>query len=275
MIDVKNISFNYAGSKEQIFDHFSLKLSENNIYGLLGKNGTGKSTLLYLISGLLRPKSGVVEIDGINSFKRRPETMEEIFIVPEEFDMPAMSLDEYVRISQPFYPRFSREVLNNCLNDFELPTSLKLNSLSMGQKKKVFMSFALAAGTRLLMMDEPTNGLDIPSKVQFRRAVANNMTEDRTLIISTHQVHDVESLLDHILILSRSKLLLNASVSDICSQYSFEYRTPGEPTDDVLYSEPAVQGNAVITRMKEGMDETPLNLELLFNAVTLGKINLK
>ena len=171
-------------------------------------------------------------------------------------------------------PRFSREVLQNCLKDFELPESLQLNALSLGQKKKVFMSFALAAGTRLLLMDEPTNGLDIPSKMQFRRVVANNMSDERILIISTHQVHDVESLLDHILILTRSKLLLNASVSDICDKYSFEYRKPGDPVDDVLYMEPSVQGNAVITMRKEGLSETPLNLELLFNAVSLGKLTI-
>ncbi|MBO4607968.1 MAG: ABC transporter ATP-binding protein [Prevotella sp.] len=274
MIDVKNIQFKYAGQKEQVFDDFSLQLNENNIYGLLGKNGTGKSTLLYLIAGLLRPKKGSVSVNGYEAFERRPEMLEEIFIVPEEFDMPSMSLDQYVRINQPFYPRFSREVLQNCLKDFELPESLQLNALSLGQKKKVFMSFALAAGTRLLLMDEPTNGLDIPSKMQFRRVVANNMSDERILIISTHQVHDVESLLDHILILTRSKLLLNASVSDICDKYSFEYRKPGDPVDDVLYMEPSVQGNAVITMRKEGLSETPLNLELLFNAVSLGKLTI-
>ena len=272
MINVDNISFAYAGQKTKVFDNFSLQLEANNIYGLLGKNGTGKSTLLYLISGLLRPQKGTVTVDGMKSIDRRPEMLEEVFIVPEEFDLPSMSLDEYVSINQPFYPHFSREVLNKCLEDFDMPTSLKLQSLSMGQKKKVFMSFALATGTRLLLMDEPTNGLDIPSKVQFRRAVANNMTEDRTLIISTHQVHDVESLLDHILILSRSNLLLNASVSDICDRYSFEYRAPGEPMDDVIYSEPSVQGNAIITPRKANSPETPLNLELLFNAVTLKRI---
>ncbi|MBR6181144.1 MAG: ABC transporter ATP-binding protein [Prevotella sp.] len=273
MIDIQNISFNYAGQKTKVFDNFSLQLTENNIYGLLGKNGTGKSTLLYLVSGLLRPSQGTVKVDGVESMLRRPEMLEELFIVPEEFDLPNMTLEKYVSINQSFYPRFSREVLQNCLNDFELPASLSLQSLSMGQKKKVFMSFALAAGTRLLLMDEPTNGLDIPSKVQFRRVVANNMTDDRTLIISTHQVHDVESLLDHILILSNEKLLLDASVADICEQYNFEYRTPGASTDDVLYSEPSVQGNAVITRRTPDMPETPLNLELLFNAVTLGKVN--
>ena len=273
MISVNNIDFKYAGQKELVFHDFSLQLSENNIYGLLGKNGTGKSTLLYLIAGLLHPSRGTVSIDGILSSARRPEVLEELFIVPEEFDMPPMSLEQYVSINQPFYPRFNREVLENCLNDFELPTTLSLQSLSMGQKKKVFMSFALAAGTRLLLMDEPTNGLDIPSKMQFRRVVANNMTDERTLIISTHQVHDVESLLDHILILSQSQLLLDASVGDICDRYSFEYRAPGSNSDDVLYSEPSVQGNAVICQRQEDMNETPLNLELLFNAVTMNKIH--
>ncbi|MBQ4023130.1 MAG: ABC transporter ATP-binding protein [Prevotella sp.] len=272
MIDIQNINFKYAGSKEQIFSDFSLQLNENNIYGLLGKNGTGKSTLLYLISGLLHPQGGTVTVDGYASRDRRPEMLEEIFIVPEEFELPAMTLDEYVRINQPFYPRFSREVLRSCLEDFDLPTSLKLQSLSMGQKKKVFMSFALAAGTRLLLMDEPTNGLDIPSKTQFRRAVANNMSDDRTLIISTHQVHDVEALLDHILILTRSRLLLDASVGDICEKYAFEFRSPGSDMSDVVYSEPSMQGNAVIAERAEGMNETQLNLELLFNAVSTGKI---
>ena len=258
MISVNNIDFKYAGQKELVFHDFSLQLSENNIYGLLGKNGTGKSTLLYLIAGLLHPSRGTVSIDGILSSARRPEVLEELFIVPEEFDMPPMSLEQYVKIYKPFYPHF---------------TSMKLQSLSMGQKKKVFMSFALASGTRLLLMDEPTNGLDIPSKMQFRRVVANNMTDERTLIISTHQVHDVESLLDHILILSQSQLLLDASVGDICDRYSFEYRAPGSNSDDVLYSEPSVQGNAVICQRQEDMNETPLNLELLFNAVTMNKIH--
>ena len=271
MIEVSNISFKYAGQKDLVFDDFSLTLKQDNIYGLLGKNGTGKSTLLYLISGLLRPAKGSVCFDGVETRKRLPETLQEIFIVPEEFDLPTMSLEEYVKINEPFYPRFSREVLEACLKDFELTTDLKLNALSMGQKKKVFMSFALAAGTKVLLMDEPTNGLDIPSKSQFRKVVAQYMSEDRTLIISTHQVHDVESLLDHILILSPQKLLLDATVADIQEKYTFEYRTPNE-MDDVLYAEPSLQGNAVIAPRKADSPETQVNLELLFNAVNEGKI---
>ena len=271
MIEVNNISFKYAGQKDLVFDNFSLRLEENNIYGLLGKNGTGKSTLLYLIAGLLRPKSGSVSFDSVETCKRQPETLSEIFIVPEEFDLPSMSLEQYLKINESFYPRFSREVLEACLKDFELTMDIKLNALSMGQKKKVFMSFALAANTKLLLMDEPTNGLDIPSKSQFRKVVAQYMSEERTLIISTHQVHDVESLLDHILILSQQKLLLDAPVSEITEKYTFEYRTPDE-MDDVLYAEPSLQGNAVIAPRKEGSAETQINLELLFNAVNENRL---
>ena len=271
MIEVKNIKFKYAGQKDLVFDDFSLTLEANNIYGLLGKNGTGKSTLLYLIAGLLRPKAGTVCFDSVETRQRRPETLQEIFIVPEEFDLPTMSLEQYVKINEPFYPRFSREVLEACLKDFELSTDLKLNALSMGQKKKVFMSFALATNTKLLLMDEPTNGLDIPSKSQFRKVVAQYMTEERTLIISTHQVHDVESLLDHILILSQQKLLLDASVTEITDKYTFGYRTPDQ-MDDVLYAEPSLQGNAVIAPRKADSPEMQINLELLFNAVNENRL---
>lgn len=272
MIQIKDIDFRYPGSNHLVFRDFSLELKENNIYGLLGKNGTGKSTLLYLISGLLRQQQGTVLVDGISAQDRKAEMLKDIFMVPEEFELPNVSLATYVKMNQEFYPNFSQEVLDRCLKDFDLPLSLKLNELSMGQKKKVFMSFALATGTRFLLMDEPTNGLDIPSKSQFRKVIANNMTEERTLIISTHQVHDVESLLDHIIIMNQSQLLLDASVSDICEKYTFEYRNPQEMDDTVLYAEPTLQGNAAICKRQEGEQETQMNLELLFNAVIGGKL---
>lgn len=272
MIQVQDIQFSYPGSKQKVFKDFSLTLHGNNIYGLLGKNGTGKSTLLYLLSGLMRQQRGTIFVDGVSAKQRRADTLKDIFLVTEEFDLPETSLSCYVEMNKAFYPHFSQEVLESCLKDFDLPISLKLNELSMGQKKKVYMSFALATGTRYLLMDEPTNGLDIPSKSQFRKVIANNMTNDRTLVISTHQVHDIESLLDHIIIMNQSRLLLDASVADICGKYSFEYRSPQEMDDSVLYAEPTLQGNAAICKRTEGSAETQLNLELLFNAVINGKL---
>ncbi|MGN1263124.1 MAG: ATP-binding cassette domain-containing protein [Prevotella sp.] len=281
MIRIDNISFDYGTSAAMrkihsmtgnagqiVFHDFSLSLRDNAIYGLLGKNGTGKSTLLYLLSGLLRPQEGSITIDDLNPAERPPQLLSELFLVPEEFDLPAISLTSYVDMIAPFYPRFSSSVLNSCLKDFELPTSLHLGSLSMGEKKKVLMSIALASGTRLLLMDEPTNGLDIPSKSLFRRIVSHYMDSKRTLIISTHQVHDVELLLDHVAILDKHGIIFNSSVNDICSHFTFELRMPGDPMDDVVYSEPTLQGNAVVARRGNDTPETQVNLELLFNAVT-------
>lgn len=266
MIQVNNITFSYSKKGQKVFNALNLQLESNAIYGLLGKNGMGKSTLLYLISGLLRPQKGEVTIDGIATKDRRPEVLREIFLVQEDFEMPAMKLSEYVAVNAPFYPNYSQEVMDNCLKEFEMTGNPMLNALSMGQKKKVYMSFALATGTRYLIMDEPTNGLDIPSKAQFRKVVASAMTEDRTIIISTHQVHDVENLLDHVIILDHSDILLNSTVADICDKYVFEYRTP-DNMEDVIYAEPSLQGNAVMAPRGD-KQETTLNLELLFNATT-------
>ena len=208
MISIQNVTFSYNKYRAVLKD-FSLDFGQSGIYGLLGKNGTGKSTLLYLMMGLLRPQKGFITIDGISATLRRPEVLSEMFLVPEEYDLPPISLRRYVKAIKPFYPRFSEELLRKCLANFEMPTDINLGSLSMGQKKKVYMSLALAAGTRYLLMDEPTNGLDILSKSQFRKVVIEGMADEKTIIISTHQVHDVERLLDHVCIVDENRVLLN------------------------------------------------------------------
>ena len=209
MIEVKNLVFNYPGNKHKVFDGLNLTLKENRIYGLLGKNGMGKSTLLYLIAGLLRPKKGNVCVDGIEAKERRPEMLREIYVVPEEYNLPNLTLKQYVKVHQDFYPRFSEEILMNCLRDFEMQPDVNFKHLSMGQKKKIYMSFAVASCCQLLLMDEPTNGLDIPSKALFRKVIAGNLPSDSSLIISTHQVHDVEQLLDHVFILNNSEMIVD------------------------------------------------------------------
>ena len=208
MISIQNIKFSYK-SNDAVLDNFSLEFGTGGIYGLLGKNGTGKSTLLYLMMGLLRPQKGGVTIDGTDATLRRPEVLNEMFLVPEEYDLPRISLRKYVRAVKPFYPRFSDELLEKCLANFEMTSDIDLGSLSMGQKKKVYICLALATNTRYLLMDEPTNGLDILSKSQFRKAVIEGMSDDKTVIVSTHQVHDVELLLDHVCIIERNRVLLN------------------------------------------------------------------
>ena len=266
MIEVENLSFSYGRRKSKVLEDFSMKLDKGSVYGLLGKNGTGKSTLLYLMAGLLRPQTGNVLYKGVDVKKRYPDTLQDMFLVPEEFAMPNVSLKQYVKLNAPFYPNFSDELLNACLRDFDMNEDIHLGELSMGQKKKAFMCFALATNTSLLMMDEPTNGLDIPSKSQFRKVIASGMSDDKAVIISTHQVRDIDSLLDHVLIMDGSKLLLNQSVSSICEKLYFAEQGMNEPTEGALYVQPSVQGNSVILPNKYGED-SKLNLEVLFNAM--------
>ena len=266
MIEVENLSFSYGRRKSKVLEDFSMKLDKGSVYGLLGKNGTGKSTLLYLMAGLLRPQTGNVLYKGVDVKKRYPDTLQDMFLVPEEFALPNVSLKQYVKLNAPFYPNFSDELLNACLRDFDMNEDIHLGELSMGQKKKAFMCFALATNTSLLMMDEPTNGLDIPSKSQFRKVIASGMSDDKAVIISTHQVRDIDSLLDHVLIMDGSKLLLNQSVSAICEKLYFAEQGMNEPTEGALYVQPSVQGNSVILPNEYGED-SKLNLEVLFNAM--------
>ena len=266
MIEVENLSFSYGRRKSKVLEDFSMKLDKGSVYGLLGKNGTGKSTLLYLMAGLLRPQTGNVLYKGVDVKKRYPDTLQDMFLVPEEFTLPNVSLKQYVKLNAPFYPNFSDELLNACLRDFDMNEDIHLGELSMGQKKKAFMCFALATNTSLLMMDEPANGLDIPSKSQFRKVIASGMSDDKAVIISTHQVRDIDSLLDHVLIMDGSKLLLNQSVSSICEKLYFAEQGMNEPTEGALYVQPSVQGNSVILPNEYGED-SKLNLEVLFNAI--------
>ena len=266
MIEVENLSFSYGRRKSMVLEDFSMKLDKGAVYGLLGKNGTGKSTLLYLMAGLLRPQTGNVLYKGVDVKKRYPDTLQDMFLVPEEFSLPNVSLKQYVKLNAPFYPNFSDELLNACLRDFDMNEDIHMGELSMGQKKKAFMCFALATNTSLLMMDEPTNGLDIPSKSQFRKVIASGMSDDKAVIISTHQVRDIDSLLDHVLIMDGSKLLLNESVSTICEKLYFAEQGMNEPTEGALYVQPSVQGNSVILPNEYGED-SKMNLEVLFNAM--------
>lgn len=265
MITVENLSFLYRKSKRAVLHDFSLSLEKGRVYGLLGKNGAGKSTLLYLMSGLLTPKSGKVVYHDVDVRRRLPITLQDMFLVPEEFDLPPVSLISYIELNSPFYPRFSKEDMVKYLHYFEMDININLGALSMGQKKKVFMSFALATNTSLLLMDEPTNGLDIPGKSQFRKFIASGMTDDKTILISTHQVRDIDKVLDHVLIMDNSRVLLNESTMSICDKLFFTESENRELLQSSLFSTPSIQGNFLLLPNESGED-SEINLELLFNA---------
>ena len=264
MFTINQLSFGYNKKSGNLFQDFSLELNGGNVYGLLGKNGAGKSTLIYLMTGLLTPQTGEVLFDGENVRKRLPKTMSDIFLVPEEFELPNLTLKKYVDINAPFYPRFSMEDMQRNLDIFEMGNDMnvKLNSLSMGQKKKVFMAFAFATNTRALIMDEPTNGLDIPSKSQFRKLITTGMKDDKMMLISTHQARDISDILDHVTIIDHNKVLLNTSFADVMRRLAFR---PMREGDQPIFVQQSAMGSLVAVPAREG-EETKVDLEMLFNA---------
>lgn len=267
MIQVENLTFSYQKKKE-LFKNLTLELSAGSITGLLGKNGAGKTTLLKLLSGLIYPKSGSIKVLGTHPSKREVSFLCDVLFVPEEISFPASSMADYVKACQPFYPKFDHKKMERILEEFELDSKQKISKLSYGQKKKFIISFALASCCSFLIMDEPTNGLDIPSKSLFRKIVAGNLCDDQLVLISTHQVKDIENLLDKIVILDQGKIIFQEDTMKITDSLAFSTASSLDRSD-IIYSELVPGGYKIITP-NHGND-TAIDIELLFNSVISGK----
>ena len=261
MIELQNVAFGYR-KKNPLFSDLSLNLERGHVYGLLGSNGVGKTTLLKLVCGLLFPQQGRIEVMGRCPAQRSPSLYRDLFVIPEEFDMPPIRFGTFADTTGALYPAFSRRMLDDYCREFGIDPEIKLNAVSMGQKKKALIAFALACNVRLLVMDEPTNGLDIPAKATFRRLVSSFASEDRTVIISSHQVRDLSMLIDSVVILDTGGVLLNMTVERISEKFCFG--SLGDD-DDPVYREESLSGYIGVTENRSGR-ESSVDLELLFNA---------
>ena len=266
MITIKNLNFSYTRSKP-IFTDLNLHLKSGHIYGLLGKNGAGKSTLLKNMVGLIYAKEGEVQILGEEVKKRNPSLLQEICFIQEELYLPNVSVKSFIKANACFYPNFDERYFYELFNEFNIPMDQNLGRMSYGQKKKFIISFGLASNTKVVIMDEPTNGLDIPSKAQFRKILAGATQDNRVIIISTHQVRDLENLIDAVIVLDQHKIVLNESIQTISDRLHFKKVL--ELTPDILYAEQAIGAYNVISTNPD-FEESKIDLELLFNATTQG-----
>lgn len=263
---MKMISFNQLGFRyrlgSQVFHDFSMTLSPGHVYGVLGENGVGKSTLMKLASGVLIPTAGSVTIDGREASLREEATMAKIIYLPEEFSLPALTLDEFRKVTTPFYPSFSDESFEECCRVLDVVRDRRLDKLSMGQRKRAYLAFAFACRAEWLLLDEPTNGLDVAAKEAFRRLVARYVDEGQSIIISTHSVREIDSLIDHLIILDRKGIVLDASIGEIGSRLRFG-RCSAE--EEPLYSESTLAGTSGVV-VNTTDEESSVDIEMLFMA---------
>ena len=265
MIKISNLSFGYK-KKSDLFSDLNIELKAGNIYGLLGKNGAGKTTLLKIISGLLFPQRGICNVLGYSPQKREPRFLSQIYYIPEEFYTPSIKIQKYVELLIPFYPEFDKDRFDIYLDELEIDPLKKFTQLSYGQKKRVYLAFGLASNCRLLILDEPTNGLDIPTKRIFRKMLASSINEDSMIIISTHQVSDLQNIIDPVIILDDGKIVFHKELSSIAQKISIQLQQTKPTDDEVLYYEKGAAGYTVLTENQFGQEDD-INIELLFNAI--------
>ena len=270
MINIQNLSFHYK-KKSPLFNDFSLEVESGRIVGLLGKNGAGKSTLLNLLAGLSHPTKGEINVNGFIPFQRNPNYLADIYMVPEEFAFPPISISTYVKAFSPLYPNFENQKLNNILEEFELQSTSNLNKLSHGQRKKFLIAFALSTNCKMLVFDEPTNGLDIPSKSQFRKILVSSVTEEQLIIISTHQVKDIDTVIDKVVVIENGKIIYQENIDEITQKLYFDVVPSLTVVENVLYQEQCPLGHKIIVPASNG-NESSFDLELLFNAIINKKI---
>ena len=270
MIEIKDLAFSYG--KTPILKSITTTLEEGRIYGLLGENGVGKTTLLTLLCGLKKVCSGSITTDGENPFDRTPTLLQNQFYLPDEALPVAMKAECFAKERGAFWPDYDHSKFLEIMKEFENDPAKKMNQMSAGQLKKTYISLALACGCKYIFMDEPTNGLDIPSKTQFRSAIMKYTSDDSTIVISTHQVRDLENIIDPIIILDRQDVLLNASVEEITSKLYFDYGTQLHP--ESLYSE-QLPGGFIQVRPNTTGEDSKINVEALFNAVHKNKELIK
>lgn len=263
MISINHMTFGYTSSCK-IFHDVSAEILPGRIYGLLGKNGVGKSTLFRLICGANVPSRGSLSTLGFEPGRREPSMLNQLYLLPENMTMPSMSLMRFVDVYAPFYPQFSRDDFSHLIDIFGLDGSQRMSEMSLGQCKKSVISFAMASHTKILLMDEPTNGLDIPGKRMFREALSEMKDPNRLMIISTHQVRDLEQLIDAVLVVDEGSILVNTTVEALCQRYRFGVIDSKEPP---MYEERVAGQRVGIMRREKDAQRSEIDLELLFNAV--------
>jgi len=263
MLQMQSMTFGYG--KRSLFEDLDLSLEPGSVHGLLGLNGAGKTSLLKIAAGALRPERGLVRVFGREPGAREAALLADVAFVPEDPWFPALKPETWVERNAAFRPAFDRGRFQELFNEFGLDASKVVSRFSYGQRKKFALAAALASGARLILLDEPTNGLDIPSKAQFRRVLATAAGPERVIVVSTHQVRDLESLIDPIVVIDRGRVAFTLGAEELAVRLCTA-RLQTLEGRSIVYAEKDAIGWTALLANEPGSEGSAPDLELVFNA---------
>ncbi|MCZ8523933.1 MULTISPECIES: ABC transporter ATP-binding protein [Paenibacillus] len=214
MIEVQRISKKFG--RKKVLQEVSFTAEPGQITCLIGLNGAGKSTILKAIMGLTPTGSGVIRIDGE---QLRPGLYEKVSFIPDSLTMPAsMRIAEALRFMADFYSNWNARRAEELLDFFKLDGKERIRNLSKGTAAKVNLTLCLALDAKYVLMDEPFSGIDIFSREQIASVFTSRLIEDRGVIITTHEIHDIEHLIDKVVLLGEGRVLREFGAEEIRMQ---------------------------------------------------------
>ena len=214
MLEIKNVTKTFGSFKA--LDDLTLTVPSGGVYGLVGPNGAGKSTVIRHITGIYRPDSGSITLDGREIYEV-PEVKETIGYIPDDiFYFPASTLEEMAKFYAGLYPTFDKALFEKLYTAFDLPKNTPIRRFSKGMQKQAAFHLTLACRPKVLVLDEPVDGLDPVMRRQTMSLILSDVAEHgTTVLISSHNLRELEDVCDHVGIMSRGKMLLERSLSDM------------------------------------------------------------
>ncbi|MDQ0221669.1 ABC transporter ATP-binding protein [Streptococcus moroccensis] len=211
LVEIKNLSKRYSNSLA--LDNINLTLMPGSIIGLLGPNGSGKTTLIKLLNGLLQPNEGEILINGM---KPSPETKKNVSYLPDTtYLSDHMKVVDALDFFKTFYDDFDMETALLLLKDLNINLDIQLKKLSKGNKEKVQLILVMSRKAKLYILDEPIGGVDPAARDYILRTIINNYSPDASVLISTHLISDIESILDHVVFIHNGHIVRQGNVDDL------------------------------------------------------------
>ena len=271
IINAQDLTHRYG--KQEVLSGVNLTIDQPGITGLCAPNGEGKTTLMKLFAGLQFPTGGTLTVLDQKPSNRPLDLLQRIYFLPSEPHAPKWTPEKILRHYAPFYPNFDHQLYRENLEAFRVDANKTLDKVSFGQKRRAQLSFALATRSQILLLDEPTIGLDIQGKDQFRRSLIAGTEAGQTIIIATHLLMEIEAVLDHMLLLKDGRIRGHLSLALANQFYSFNSSPVKPPYGDKGYAR-RVPGGWLTVHTDGRSSNATLDTETLYLALTDGGLAL-